>query len=56
MLELKRPSNMAVINLRDGKPKLGNWDHPYITSAKELGGWAQKNDMFADFQYYIIIC
>ena len=21
-------------------------DHPYITSAKELGGWGQKNDSF----------
>ena len=26
MFQRKRPSNMAVINLQDGKPKLGNWD------------------------------
>ena len=27
-------------------------DHPYITSAKGLGGWGQKNCNFADDQYY----
>ena len=26
-------------------------DHPYITSAKRLGGWVQ--DIFADIQYYL---
>ena len=28
-------------------------DHPYITSAKELGGWGQKMAIFADVQYCI---
>jgi hypothetical protein len=26
--------------------------HPYITSAKGLGGWGQKLVIFADIQYY----
>ena len=26
-------------------------DHPYITSAKELGGWVQKMAVFADVHY-----
>ena len=30
-------------------PCLG--DHPYITSAKELGGWVQKMAVFADVHY-----
>ena len=28
-------------------------DHPYITSAKGLGGWGQKMSIFADVQYCI---
>ena len=28
-------------------------DHPYITSAKGLGGWGQKMALFADVQYCI---
>ena len=28
-------------------------DHPYITSAKGLGGWGQKMTIFADVQYCI---
>ena len=28
-------------------------DHPYITSAKGLGGWVQKMAIFADVQYCI---
>ena len=28
-------------------------DHPYITSAKGLGGWGQKMAIFADVQYSI---
>ena len=28
-------------------------DHPYITSAYELGGWVQKISIFADVQYCI---
>ena len=28
-------------------------DHPYITSAKGLGGWDQKNGIFADVQYFL---
>ena len=28
-------------------------DHPYIKSAKGLGGWGQKNCHFADVQYYL---
>ena len=28
-------------------------DHPYITSAKGLGWWGQKNGNFADYQYYL---
>ena len=28
-------------------------DHPYITSAKGLGGWVQKTASFADVQYCI---
>ena len=27
-------------------------DHPYITSAKGLGGWGKKMAIFADVQYY----
>ena len=29
------------------------WDHPYITSAKGLGGWGQEMAIFADVQYYL---
>ena len=28
-------------------------DHPYITSAKELGGWVQKKSIFGDVQFFI---
>ena len=28
-------------------------DHPYITSAKGLGGWVPKMAVFADVQYCI---
>ena len=28
-------------------------DHPYITSAKELGEWVWTMTIFADVQYYI---
>ena len=28
-------------------------DHPYITSAKGLGGWGQKKAVFVDVQYCI---
>ena len=28
-------------------------DHPYITSAKRVGGWIQKMANFADVQYCI---
>ena len=28
-------------------------DHPYITSAKGLGGWSRKIAIFADVQYCI---
>ena len=28
-------------------------DHPYIMSAKKLGGWVYKMDSFADVQYCI---
>ena len=28
-------------------------DHPYITSAKGLGGWVKKISFFADVQYNI---
>ena len=28
-------------------------DHPYITSAKRLGGWVKKIAVFADVQYCI---
>ena len=28
-------------------------DHPYITSAKGLGGWVKKKARFADVQYCI---
>ena len=28
-------------------------DHPYITSAKGLGGWVKKIAVFADVQYCI---
>ena len=30
-------------------------DHPYITSAKRLGGWGQKMTNFAGFQYCIYV-
>ena len=29
------------------------WDHPYITSAKGLGGWVIQMSIFADVQYCI---
>ena len=29
------------------------WDHPYIMSAKGLGGWGRKMAIFADVQYCI---
>ena len=29
------------------------WDHPYITSAKALGGWVLEIAIFADVQYCI---
>ena len=29
-------------------------DHPYITSAYELGGWVQKIVIFADIQYTLL--
>ena len=28
-------------------------DHPYITTAEELGGWVCKMAIFADVQYFI---
>ena len=30
--------------------QFGFWDHPFITSEKELGGWVQKRVVLADGQ------
>ena len=31
------------------------WNHPYVTSAKGLGGWVRKLSLFADFQYILYL-
>ena len=40
-----RLSNFIPITERDRDRDI-SWDHPYITSAKGLGGWDQKNGNF----------
>ena len=37
----------------DGDSRRQPMDHPFITSAYELGGWAKKIVIFADVQYCI---
>ena len=47
---LRRLSGFSLCSIDDVN-SLG--DHPYIMSAKGLGGWVQKMAMLADVQYYI---
>ena len=34
---------------------MNDWDHPYITSEKGLGGWVQEMAIVADVQYCIFL-
>jgi hypothetical protein len=47
--QIKIDVEIIVKNL--SKAKVG--DHPYITSAKGLGEWVQKNAIFVDVYYCI---